>query len=70
MSNQSNNDIKLTSKIFEEIGIELNNLNDMNVKVDSYVSSVYNDIERMTGSMESILSSTDDLFDLANQITK
>lgn len=70
MSNQSNNDITLTSKIFEEIGIELNNLNDMNVKVDSYVSSVYNDIERMTGSMESILSSTDDLFDLANQITK
>lgn len=70
MSNQADNDITLTSKIFEEIGIELNDLNNMNVKVDSYVSSVYNDIERMTGSMESILSSTDDLFDLANQITK
>lgn len=27
-------------------------------------------IERITGSMASILSSTDDLFDLANQITK
>lgn len=32
MSNQADNDITLTSKIFEEIGVELNNLNNMNVK--------------------------------------